>query len=118
MGYFTSVYTSELSQRARGYLYVLRDRADKDGNAALIPNAREMNLSHGILFFGSLSEEEISQMLSLTEKLSAHLNAVDSTGAEQRFTGHGHHHGFGAYWQSIRAFFLWNKVRDLNGLGY
>ena len=49
------------------------------------------------VLFGGMSEEEISQMLSLTEKLSTYLNAVDTTGAEQGFAGHGHHHGFGEH---------------------
>ncbi|AET67581.1 transcriptional regulator [Desulfosporosinus orientis DSM 765] len=47
------------------------------------------------VLFGGMSEEELSQMLTLSEKLSAHLNAVDTTGTGQGFAGRGHHRGFG-----------------------
>ena len=46
--------------------------------------------------FEGLSEEEIRQMLALTEKLSQHLDAMDAANLEQEFP-HGHHRGFGCH---------------------
>lgn len=47
MGYFTSVYTSELPHRARAVYMYLHDRADKDGKCypAIGTIARELKLS-------------------------------------------------------------------------
>ncbi|MCQ1530097.1 helix-turn-helix domain-containing protein [Lutispora saccharofermentans] len=47
MAYFTSVYTSELSHRARAVYMYLHDRADKDGKCypAIGTIARELKLS-------------------------------------------------------------------------
>ena len=47
MGYFTSVYTSELPHRARAVYMYLLDRADKDGKCypAISTIARELKLS-------------------------------------------------------------------------
>ena len=47
MGYFTSVYTSELPHRARSVYMYLHDRADKDGKCypAIGTIARELKLS-------------------------------------------------------------------------
>jgi len=47
VGYFTSVYTSELPHRARAVYMYLHDRADKDGKCypAIGTIARELKLS-------------------------------------------------------------------------
>lgn len=47
MGYFTSVYTSELPHRARAVYMNLRDHADKDGKCypAIGTIAKELKLS-------------------------------------------------------------------------
>lgn len=47
MGYFTSVYSSELPHRARSVYMYLHDRADKDGKCypAIGTIARELKLS-------------------------------------------------------------------------
>lgn len=47
MGYFTSVYTSELPHRARAVYMYLHDRADKDGKCypAIGTIAKELKLS-------------------------------------------------------------------------
>lgn len=47
MGYFTSVYTSELPHRARAVYMYLHDRANKDGECypAIGTIARELKLS-------------------------------------------------------------------------
>lgn len=47
MGYFTSVYTSELPHRARAVYMYLHDRADKDGKCypSIGTIARELKLS-------------------------------------------------------------------------
>lgn len=47
MGYFTSVYTSELPHRAVAVFMYLRDRCDKDGKCfpAIGTIARELKLS-------------------------------------------------------------------------
>lgn len=47
MGYFTSVYTSELPHRAVAVFMYLRDRCDKDGKCfpAISTIARELKLS-------------------------------------------------------------------------
>lgn len=42
--------------------------------------------------FESLTEEEIDELIRLTEKLTIHLNAMDSTEQE---ASHSHHRGFG-----------------------
>lgn len=51
MGYFTSVYTSELPHRARAVYMYLHDRADKDGKCypAIGTIARELKLSRSIV---------------------------------------------------------------------
>lgn len=51
MGYFTSVYTSELPHRARSVYMYLRDHTDKDGKChpAIGTIARELKLSRGIV---------------------------------------------------------------------
>lgn len=47
MGYFTSIYSSELPHRARAVYMYLADRADKDGKCypAIGTIARELKLS-------------------------------------------------------------------------
>lgn len=47
MGYFTSIYSSELTHRAVAVYMYLRDRADKDGKCypAIGTIARELKLS-------------------------------------------------------------------------
>lgn len=47
--------------------------------------------------FEGLSGEEIRQMLALTEKLCAHLDAMDSAELELNDLRHGHHRGFGSH---------------------
>jgi Transcriptional regulators len=46
--------------------------------------------------FAGLTPEEISEMLRLTEKLTAHLDALDSFASENEPV-HGHHRGFDGY---------------------
>lgn len=57
--------------------------------------------------FGGLTEEEIGEMLRLTEKLTAHLDAVDSAALEQA-APHGHHRGFSGHHHDMWHHPDWN----------
>ncbi|MFT8390664.1 MAG: MarR family transcriptional regulator [Sporolactobacillus sp.] len=45
--------------------------------------------------FAGLTDEELSKMLVLTDKLCAHLEAMDTAESNRNASQHGHHRGFG-----------------------
>jgi DNA-binding MarR family transcriptional regulator len=85
---------------------ILRNQDEKDqrvmhiflteeGKAAA-EESKSANAKLTDVLFQSLTEEEIEEMLRITEKLTAHLNAMDSYALSQG-ANHGHHRGFDAH---------------------
>lgn len=87
-----------------GLLYRRQDEKDQrvmhifltEQGRAVAEKSQKANERLTDRLFQGLTEEEIQEMLRLTEKLASHLDTMDSAALEQE-SPHGHHRGFGGY---------------------
>ena len=67
-----------------------------DKGKSVAEESKIMNAQLTEELFAGLNAEEIDEILRLTEKLTAHLDVMNSSTCGQR-SMHAHHHGFGGY---------------------
>lgn len=85
-----------------GLVYRRQDEKDQrvmhifltEQGRAIVEESKRANAKLTDTLFRGLTEEEVEEMLRLTEKLTAHLDTMDSEALEQE-APHGHHRGFG-----------------------
>lgn len=84
-----------------GLVYRKQDEGDQrvmhifltEQGRAIAEESKKANAKLTDALFQGLTEDEINEMLRLTEKLAAHLDTLDSAALEQEST-RGHHRGF------------------------